>query len=45
MADPEQKQRELPFIPDIMYYPEVFSVVLELHWICIMLLLLIKMLP
>lgn len=34
MADAEEKQHELPLIPDIMYYPGVFSVVLELYWIC-----------
>lgn len=36
MADPDQKQCELPFIPDNMYCPEVFSVFLERYWICIM---------
>lgn len=39
MADAEEKQHELPFIPDIMYYPEVFSVFLELYWICVVVLI------
>lgn len=39
MEDTDVKQRELPFIPDIMYYPEVLPVFLELYWICIIVLL------